>query len=418
MNNNKPSEVIVIGGGASGMMAAISAARNGAKVTILEHSDRIGKKILSTGNGKCNFTNSNQDPDNYHGENPGFVVEILKQADYFFTLKLFAQLGIHAKNKNGYVYPNSLQASSVLDVLRFELARLNVNIFCNVHISKIVKNVSGFHIYAFNNEFECDNLIICTGSKAAPVTGSDGSGYKYAIDFGHKIIKVLPGLVQLKSKAGYFKSIAGVRVDAELKLVVDNTVLLTEKGELQITNYGLSGIPIFQLSRFAAKALDAKKKVNIIINFLPEFKIDSLIKFLKQRLSNSGNKTLEESLIGLLNKKLIVVLVKEAGLSLNTRANTLNDSQIKRLANEINAFVVNIFATNSFENAQVCCGGISTDEINNTTLESKLIKGLYFAGEIIDIDGNCGGYNLQWAWSSGYVAGKNAAIKQPVFNLN
>lgn len=413
---NKPS-VIVLGAGASGMVAAIAAARDGADVTIIEHMDRVGKKILSTGNGKCNLTNSNQDLSNYRSDNPEFSKTVFKEFDTFHTLKFFGDLGIHIKNKKGYIYPYSQQASAVLDVLRMEINRLCINVLCSTHISSIKKENNKFVLISFGKNYTCDNLIIACGSKAAPSTGSDGSGYQYAMSFGHKIIDVVPALVQLRSNQKFFKSVAGVRTDVDLTLNVDGKFVVSEKGELQLTAYGISGIPVFQISRFAAKALAKNKKVVVNINFLPEFKYDNLIKFLTNRLSNSNNKTFEESMVGLFNKKLSMMFIKESRISPDAKVSALSDKQIAFVAKIINNFPVEISSANPFENAQVCAGGIDTEQLNETTLESKLIKGLYFCGEIIDIDGACGGYNLQWAWSSGYVAGKNASIKHPVFSI-
>ncbi|SFA71176.1 hypothetical protein SAMN05216249_101155 [Acetitomaculum ruminis DSM 5522] len=411
------TKVIVLGGGAAGLVAAISAARAGAEVTIIEHKDRVGKKILSTGNGRCNMTNINQGVEHYFGENPDFVRGAFENLDAFHTVQFFNELGILTKNRNGYIYPNSDQASSVLDVLRMEINRLSVNVICKVTINKIVKQGAGFTLTGFGFSYYCDNLIIATGSKAVPSTGSDGSGYNFALKFGHRIVPVVPGLVALKSPQTFFKSIAGVRTDAIVKLYVNSTLERTEKGEIQLTNYGISGIPVMCLSRFAAIALNDKSKVRCVINFLPNFNTSTLTKMLVKRRSEARLKTCEEFMIGLLNKKLTNVILKLANIDLGKKAKYLSDSDLSRLADLICSFEVKINDTNSFDNAQVCAGGVDTNEIDPYTMESKKVKGLYFAGEIIDIDGTCGGYNLQWAWSSGYTAGVNAAIKKVIFNL-
>ncbi|MBR5337337.1 MAG: NAD(P)/FAD-dependent oxidoreductase [Lachnospiraceae bacterium] len=411
------SNVIVIGGGASGMMAAITAAREGSKVTILERMDRVGKKILSTGNGKCNYTNRNQDIANYHGADPAFISNILDQFDSFQTMRFFDRLGIMAKDKNGYIYPNSGQASSILDVLRMEIFACNINVECGVKVTAVEKKNQTFIVHTFLKDYEADSLIIACGSKAAPSTGSDGSGYEYVKAFGHKIIPVLPALVQLKSDQKFFKSIAGVRCDAHVSLFTDNNPVASDTGELQITDYGISGIPVFQVSRYASIALNEHKKVTVFIDFFPDLDHESLIKLLVNRFNINKTKSVSDAMIGMINKKLITLFIREAAINPEISAGKLTEKEIERLAGVMDNFKVNIVATNSFENAQVCCGGVDTEEINPYTMESKLLRGLFFAGEIVDVDGACGGYNLQWAWSSGYVAGKNASLKKPVFSL-
>lgn len=410
------AKVIVIGGGPSGMMAAITAARNGGNVTILERNDRVGKKILSTGNGKCNFTNRNQDISNYHGDSD-FIARILEQFDHFQTMRFFDRLGIIAKDKNGYIYPNSNQASSVLDVLRMEIFACNINVECGIKITGVEKVGHRFVVHTFLKDYDADSVIIATGSKAAPSTGSDGSGYEYVLSFGHTLVPVLPSLVQLRSDPKLFKAIAGVRTDAHCMLYVENDLVADDKGELQITDYGISGIPVFQISRYASIALNERKKVRVLIDFFPEMDYETLTKLLINRFNLYKTRSVEDAMIGMINKKLVTMFIKESGLSPTAAAGSLNEDQIKRLAKNMNRFKVNITGTNSFDNAQVCCGGISTKEINPYTMESEKARGLFFAGEIVDVDGACGGYNLQWAWSSGFVAGKNAALKKPVFSL-
>ena len=405
------ASVVIIGGGASGLMAAIIAAREGSRVTLLEHMDRVGKKLLSTGNGKCNFTNLNQDISNYHGESTTFIQGILQQFDYLQTIKFFEELGIVTKSKNGYVYPNSGQASSVLDLLRQEVSRLGITLVCDVAINNIEKTKKAFKVSCNKGIFNADSIVLATGSKAAPVTGSDGSGYNYAKGFGHKINKVLPSLVQLKCKEKYYKTVAGVRTDAKVSLLVDNNYVASDIGELQLTDYGISGIPVFQISRYAAIALSEKKNVSALINFFPDHNKASMEEYLIKRFEIHKEKRLEDALIGMLNKKLIIMLIKESGLSLDCLCSSLCNKDISMLADSFTGLRTIITETNSFDKAQVCTGGVSLSDINPETLESYIVPGLYFAGEILDVDGACGGYNLQWAWSSGYVSGKNAAYK-------
>lgn len=406
MNKNK---IIVIGAGASGMMAAISAARNHAQVTILEHTDRFGKKILATGNGRCNLTNIEQTPVCYRSENEGFQNNVLNHFDVSQTLKLFGDMGIYTKNKNGYIYPNSEQASAVLNVLTMELTRLKVKIICNINIKKISKTNKNFCIHTDLEDYFCDRVIIATGSKASPKTGSDGSGYTLAKSLGHKIIKPLPALVQLKCEGKFFKSLAGIRCEAKLNLFIEGKESVSDRGELQLTDYGISGIPSFQISRFAVRALDVGKDVSVTIDFMPDFEIEVLREFIKKRIKNASTKNLEQQFIGLFNHKLVPVLIKRANLSPTIMCKDLDEKQISSLADTIKQFKVKVIGYHSFEQAQVCSGGVDTKELYKDTMESRKVSGVYFAGEVVDVDGICGGYNLQWAWSSGYVAGLHAS---------
>lgn len=404
MSKNK-KEIVIIGGGASGLMAGITAARNGGRVTILEHKDRVGKKILSTGNGKCNITNLEQGINKYRGEDPGFAVKLLEKFGVQETLRFFGSLGILPKNRNGYIYPNSEQAASVLDVLRMEAEHLGITVVCQTDVKAIKKEQGKFNIQTSTGKYSGSGLIIAAGSKAAPVTGSDGSGYRIAENFGHRIIAPVPALVQLRAEEAFFKSLAGIRTEAEIRLYIDGREAASEKGELQMTDYGISGIPVFQISRFAARGLEAKKRIHVDIDFMPEMEESVVLSHLSTRIKNCPYKTAEEMMTGLLNKKLCAVLLRQAGISLHMDSSSIKKEQIAELAKRIKRFRVTIKDTNSFTNAQVCAGGVDTSQLDESTLESKIVSGLYFAGEIIDIDGTCGGYNLQWAWTSGYVAG-------------
>lgn len=402
--------VIVIGGGASGMMAAICAARNGANVTILEHMDRVGKKILSTGNGKCNYTNRRQEKRCYRGENPGFAWQVLGQFGFEDTLKFFRELGIYPKEREGYFYPASGQASSVLDVLRMELFRLEVKVVTGCDIKEIKRTKKGFQIETSQGSFQGNACIIACGSKAFPKSGSDGSLFPYIEKLGHTFIDLVPALVQLKAKPSFFKSIAGIRSDILVKLYVDHALISEDRGEVQLTDFGISGIPVFQVSRYAAKALAQKKKVEAVLDFAPFLSSEELKEELKRRFYQLGTKKdCEEALIGLFSKKLIPVFLKENHMELHKRAKGITDAELKKLTEYVKHMSVEITGTKGFEWAQVCAGGVDTRELNPGTLESKLVPGLYFAGEVMDIDGMCGGYNLQWAWSSGYAAGTAAS---------
>ncbi len=406
----KQIDVAVIGGGAAGLVAAISAARAGAETMIVEHMDRIGKKILATGNGKCNYTNALQGVSYYRGENPAFVVPVFRQFGFADTLAFFEELGIYPKVKNGYYYPASEQASSVLDVLRLELDHLGIPVKTSCRISAIKKQGQGFLLAAETEDFSAKTVIFATGLLASPKTGSNGSAFPYIQGLGHHLVEIVPALVPLQGKQSFFKALAGIRAENSIKLYIENRQAAFERGQLQLTEYGISGIPVFQLSRYAAKALKQRKKVHALLDFMPDMETECLEAMMLRRFrENAHGKTASEAVIGLLHKKLGGVLLKEAGIGRDRPAAQVTGEQIRTLCARIKGLRVDITGSKSFEQAQVCAGGVSTDEIENETLMSKLAPGAYFAGEVIDIDGVCGGYNLQWAWSSGYVAGLHAA---------
>lgn len=403
-------DVIIVGAGASGLVSAIQSARNGASVLILEHMEQAGKKILSTGNGKCNFTNQKQGIAYYRGKNPAFVLPVFEQFGLEDTLLFFEELGIQPKSKrDGYYYPFSGQASSVREVLLMECKRLKIGIACGIGIRSIKKEKSGFIFNTKQGVFESQSCIIATGGKAAKKTGSDGSGNLYIVAFGHKLSDLVPALVQLQGKQSFLKEIAGIRAECKVSLYIDNEKISEDIGELQLTEFGVSGIPVFQVSRYAAYGLLKKKSVMVQLNFLPDLSKMQTISLLKRRFfAYGGQKTAEEALTGLFPQKLNRVFLKESRISLTKPAPNCTEAELNMLAKKVQNFTVDIIGTKGFDAAQVTAGGVDTDEICPQTMESKLVKGLYFAGEVVDIDGMCGGYNLQWAWSSGWVAGNSA----------
>ena len=256
--------------------------------------------------------------------------------------------------------------------------------------------------------YHADAVILAAGSRAASKLGSDGSGYQLAQSLGHTVIPVVPALVQLRCKEGFYKALAGVRVQGKVSVYADGKWLASDTGELQLTDYGISGIPVFQVSRYAAKALHHKCKTTAELDFMPDFTEEQLKSFLAKRANTRPDKEMEMFFAGVFHKKLSGVLLKNAGIPTTKKAGELSEKELKRLVRVIKHFSTEIVKTNSFEQAQVCAGGVDTGEINPETMESRLVRGLYLAGEIIDVDGMCGGYNLQWAWSSGYLAGKGA----------
>lgn len=427
-------DVIIIGAGASGLVAAIAAARQGSSVLVIERKEKAGKKILATGNGKCNYTNLVQTPECYRSDDSAYAMKVLSCFDVHQTLKFFEELGIYPKERNGYYYPNSEQATSVVQVLSMECERFQVTFRFDETVIELKKPdftvVTEQTIKTEENRkpinkhktekqmpeivrhtYQGRKLILSSGGCASPQLGSDGSGYRLAEGFGHSVIKPLPALVQLKSSNKYCKTVSGVRTAASVTAFADRKAIAKEEGELIFTDYGISGIPIMQLSRFVAKALEKGSSVYLHIDFLPELSKGQVKTLLLQRLLQNPYKNMEEMMVGLLNHKLSYILIMEANLNPNKRSEAVTEKEVEELANQIKSFHMTITATNSFENAQVCAGGIRTSEIEPATLESKLVKNLYLTGELIDVDGTCGGYNLQWAWSTGYVAGSAAGKK-------
>lgn len=401
--------VAVIGGGAAGMMAAITAAREGVKVTILEHKDRIGKKILSTGNGRCNFTNTFQTPACYRSDNRDFAWNIIQKFNVEKTISFFKELGIYPKDRNGYLYPYSDQAAAILEVLQIEIAKLDICVMTEINVLDIQPVKRGIRVTTDKKTITVDSVILACGSKAAPVTGSDGSGYQLAKLLGHRIVPVLPALVQLRCAEKFYKSISGVRVQGTVEIYADDISLASDTGEIQLTNYGISGIPVFQVSRYAAKAIYQKQSVTAVLNFMPDMNKDEFLSFLQERITLCPHKTLDEFFTGIFPKKLCELWIRLSRLPKEMRVSDLSGEQVEKLVLLIQHLRTHITETNAFEQAQICCGGVDTTEINPDTLESNYVPGIYFAGELLDVDGICGGYNLQWAWSSGFVAGKEAA---------
>jgi predicted Rossmann fold flavoprotein len=404
--------VIVIGGGAAGMVAAISARRQGAMVTILEGNTRVGKKILATGNGRCNFTNIYTDAECYNGNNPKFTYTPLATFTVEDTLRFFEKLGIqHKVEEGGKVYPKSEQASSILDVLLYELEQSDIKVICDSYVKKLIKKDAKFLIHTEDGRsYEGDRVILATGGKAMPSSGSDGYGYELAKSLGHNVTDLFPALVQLMLEGPYFKRIDGVKLVGTAEIIHNNRILVKDRGDILFTNYGISGPPILQISRIAGELLNQKKKPQLKVVIMDDMSKEQVRELIQKRIQLSPGKPAEFSFVGLINKRLIPVILAEAGINdVKAPVSGLSLNEIDSIAGILTDWRFSIRGTRSWPSAQVTAGGIDTREISSDTMESKLIKGLYIAGEIMDIDGLCGGFNLQWAWTTGYIAGQNAA---------
>lgn len=413
--------VAIVGAGASGMMAAIEAARCGAQVTLFEKSDRVGRKILATGNGKCNLSNLSFDLEQYYCKDKLKLHGMFRQFSVKDTIAFFENMGLMIRDKNGYLYPYSEQASSVLDTLRIQMENVGVKIISESEITTVTYN-KGEKSFKIKNtagqSFSFPKLILACGSPASLKKGEGLSGYRLAEQLGHKIQKVVPGLVQLKTEENYMKALAGVRCQAGIKLYINGQEKAQESGEVQFTDYGVSGIPVFQISRIAAYALETGEKVQICVDFFPNYEESVYKEMIEKRFRAKGTKTLEQFLLGTVNKKINMVMIKQAGLKPDVKTSDIDEQKVYNLMQQYKDFCIPISQANTIDKAQICAGGVDFTQVTEK-LESKLIDGLFLTGEMLDVDGKCGGYNLQWAWTSGYIAGKNAAgTMQDDLNIN
>lgn len=405
-------KVIIVGGGAAGLFAAIIAARQGAKVTILEKNQRVGKKILATGNGRCNLTNVNMEISHFHGQNPKFAYSALKTFDKDQTIQFFEELGItHKVEEGGKVFPYSNQASSVLDVLRYEIERLGIETIVEAEVKEIRNKKKGFELLSKDGQkFFAERVILSTGGKAAPNLSSNGAGYILAQKLGHTLVEPFPALVQLKLAEPFLKQIKGIKFVGRAELILHGKSQAQEEGEILFTDYGISGPPILQLSRLAADNLRKGREVWLKVVLIDKWSPEELSQYLENRWTANPSKSLFFSLVGFINKQLIPVLLKEAGIAdINKPVAEISNREKNSIKEILQGWRFKVVGTNNWAQAQVTAGGIDVREVNPATMESKLVPGLFFAGEVLDIDGDCGGYNLQWAWSSAYLAGTNAA---------
>lgn len=405
-------KVAVVGGGAAGLTAALAAGYSGARVTVLERKERVGKKILATGNGRCNLSNIDLDIHHYHGLNPKFAFGALHRFDFHKTMDFFERLGVAWKVEDGgRVFPMSGQASSVLDVMRHELEVLGVATRCQAGVTGVSKKKDKFFLQLKTGDFfQADRVVIAAGGRAAPNLGSNGSGYDLARQAGHRIVDPFPALVQLKLNADFLKQISGVKFDGRVEILVNGKTKALAAGEILFTNYGISGPPVLALSRVAGEHWRRGEGVSIKVVMMDHYSREALERFLIDRLKQQAHKTVHFSFVGFINKRLIPVVLKEAGIKeLNKPAGEITAGEKSAIVEILQNWRLEVAGTNSWPAAQVTAGGVDVRDVHPQTMESKRVPGLYFAGEILDIDGDCGGYNLQWAWSSGYVAGASAA---------
>lgn len=395
----------IIGGGASGMAAALAASENAkAQIILFERQARVGRKLLATGNGRCNLSNLGATTEFYYGENADFVTYALEQYGVNNTLRWFEAMGLYTvAESNGRVYPYSDQANSVVDVLRFALQKPNIRVMTGCEVSKVKFCNPGFSVMTTEESVFCDKLIVACGGLAGSKLGGSLSGYKLLQKLGHHCTPLRPALVQLKSNWPQCASLKGVRANCGAEITRDGAIYSAGKGEIQFTEYGLSGPVIFEISRDVCR-----QKGNWIctLDLLPDMDASQLLPMLqKKRMTDLPA---EELFTGILHNRLGRVVVKEAGISLHAPIHQLEDWELERACTTALHLQIPLTEPMGMDNAQVTAGGIYTSEFDSKTMESCLIPGLYACGEVLDIDGDCGGFNLQWAWSSGRCAGHAA----------
>ncbi len=395
----------IIGAGASGMAAAISAAENpNVQVILLERQSRVGRKLQATGNGRCNLSNRNAQVKNYHGQNADFSAFALETYDVENTLTWFQEMGLYTvEERSGRIYPYSDQANSVVDVLRFALDRPNIQLITGFEVTKIRANHPGFTVESNEESISCDKLIVACGGLAGTKLGGSISGYKLLQKMGHHCTKLRPALVQLRSDWGGCVSLKGVRANCKVEVYNGNMLHAASAGEIQFTEYGLSGPVIFEVSRDVCAE---KGEWMCKLDLLPDMQPDALYSLLSKR--QTSNLSAEELFTGILHNRLGRIVVKEANISLHAPIRQLEEWELENVCQVAKALCIPLEEPMGMDSAQVTAGGIFTTEFDGRTMESHLVPGLYACGEVLDIDGDCGGYNLQWAWSSGRCAGHHA----------
>ncbi len=394
-------DILIIGGGAAGLAAAVSARKENSniKIGIVEKNDRVAKKIHATGNGRCNYTNMDMKSDYFYGEK-AFVEKVLSQFGTTDALSFFKELGIMHRVEEGRVYPISNQASAIADCLRLYLTENDVDFITETYVDSVEKTQGGFKV---GNLF-AKKVIIAAGGKAQPKLGSDGSGYKLLESFGHSVTQIKCALVSLKTETSITKGLKGVKAFARVTLYDKEKQIATDRGEILFTDYGVSGIPVMQISRFA------KKGMTLEIDMLPDLSRKEALAEIYERVYSLPEREGGELFSGLVNKKIAVPMLRWAGVEkTSVKAKDFTDKNIRNCAEFLKKLTLSVLGNNGFENAQVSAGGVELNGFNTETMESKLVKNLYAAGEILDVDAICGGYNLRWAWATGVLAGKHAA---------
>ena len=396
------TDVIVIGGGASGMMAALTAAENGRSVVLLERQSRVGRKLLATGNGRCNLTNYHVSPDHYHGEDSSFCAHALCAFDTGTTLQYFASLGLLTVSEDsGRVYPMSNMAGSVLDVLRYALERPGIRVCTGQAVTAVKHAAEGFTVRTETEVFAARKVILAAGGAAGSKVGGVMDGYRLAKALGHHRTVLYPSLVQLRTDPTYPRALKGVKAECSIAILRGGERVAENRGEVLFTEYGVSGPAIFDISRTVSTGGEG---LVCALDFFPDWETREVLDWLRLRRETMGAHEASTLLVGSCHTRLGQMLCKAAGFT-NQPAASLTDDDLRRIAAQATGFTLPITGTCGFDQAQVTAGGLQTGEFDPRTMQSRLVPGLYACGEVLDVDGDCGGFNLQWAWSSGRLAG-------------
>ncbi|MFI3208041.1 MAG: aminoacetone oxidase family FAD-binding enzyme [Eubacteriales bacterium] len=407
-------KILVIGGGASGMVAAIMAARQGADVTIIEQQSELGKKILATGNGRCNFTNLSIDVDDYYCEETEMLSGILETYTPDVIIDFFESIGVLARERNGYIYPTTDQASNIRDALVAELELLQVKIYLEMPVSKIICATNKNPLFQVDVEtqikkFSGEGLILATGGKSGLHKSIEYHGFSLIQDTKHTLTILSPALVALIGKGKFYKKLAGIRTDVCVTALVNQQPIRSEIGEIQLTDYGISGIPVFQISRILTQELSKQAQgkehnFSVEIDFMPDYSMQELMEYFLYRKDQFMERRMKQFLLGVLKDKLASFLLYTARIDENAFIKNISTLELEKLCRICKTFSVQIEGMKEFSQSQVTAGGVPMSEVTEY-LESDFHKGLYFTGEILDVDGICGGYNLHFAWASAMLVG-------------
>lgn len=402
-------DVAVIGAGPAGIMAAIFAARGGARVVLLEKNDQTGRKILATGNGRCNLTNKNIELSRYHGQDVGFTRPIFSSFDQVGTMKFFEDMGVVLKEEDrGRIFPRTNQATTVTEALSHELQELGVEIKLGFTVKSIqhnsdwtITNDAGAQIFA-------RNLILTTGGKAAHQFGSSGDGLFWAKNLGHTIVPIHAALAPIEVSEPWVSELMGIKLTAKVQLLANDELITRREGDIIFTHFGISGPAVMGLAREVDPIIEAKQVVQISIDLLPDITSEKLDSMIVDQIAANSKKLVSSIIAGFVPKNLVPRILSFSGIMIDTKAAEISKASRRNIIGTLKDFRLTVTKVRPLKEAQVTAGGVSTAEVD-ATLQSKIVPTLYFAGEILDIDGDSGGFNLQWAWSSGAVAGQGAA---------
>lgn len=403
-------QILIIGGGAAGMMAALTAAEDASnQITLLERQNRVGKKLLATGNGRCNLSNLNAGATYYHGADDRFVDGILRRKSVTDTVEFFRALGLYTvAEEDGKLYPLSDMANSVVDVLRFSLEQKGIRVVTSCDVLSIRKKARGYQVETTGESYYGDKVIITCGGAAGKNLGGTRAGYKLLSMVGHSCTELYPSLVQIKTDTRFSASLKGVRADCAMTLKEDGRVIAKSEGEIQFTDFGVSGPISFALSRSVSVGTG---EMLLLLDFLRNFDEVQVVCQLQERCERFPKLMAEQLLTGMLNSRLGQSVLKFTGVEFSAPLCELKTDVLQKIAHNLKFFPLSVQGTLGMEHAQVTAGGVPTEEFRADTLESRLAPGIFAAGEVLNVDGDCGGFNLQWAWSSGYVAGKLGKIE-------